>query len=166
MAEIIETWKPVPGFESFYEVSDLGNVVALFGKMRPRRQYPYRGGRAVDLLIPGESTTRVFVHRIVLMAFRPLPAGYALHQLCVKFLDGDKQNCRLSNLEWSSWCGDDAPNRKLSSDQVEQIRAAWVNHPEMTLKEIAQPLGVSITTVSLILSGETWTSYGLSKETR
>lgn len=103
-----ERWKPVRGYEGFYEVSDLGNVRSvdriarhghrLRGKPIASRPNPERGGYVyVSLSRDGQMYTRR-VHRLVLEAFvGPAPEGMeGCHN------DGDPANNALSNLRWST----------------------------------------------------------------
>lgn len=105
-----ENWKPVAGFEGYYEVSDLGNVRSLdrpyidsLGRKRVRlgrelKPWAGTGGRLrVDLWKDGQVSKRQ-VHRLVLEAFEgSCPPG---HECC--HWDDDPTNNRLSNLRWDS----------------------------------------------------------------
>jgi len=116
-----EHWKPIKGYEGFYEVSDLGNVRSLprtetvtrsgltytcpyKGKvLKPtHRQHGYLG---VMLYGKGGHKTRGFktfaVHRLVAEAFIPNPDNLPE----VNHLDEDKQNNRVDNLEWATHIG-------------------------------------------------------------
>lgn len=103
-AELVESWRPCPGFESFYDVSDLGRV---------RRSAPGTNtepGRIVKVvarhdgylqvhLTAGPARSSKAVHCLVALAFlgpRPFPGAQVNHK------DGDKPNCRLTNLEYVS----------------------------------------------------------------
>jgi HNH endonuclease/NUMOD4 motif len=96
-----ERWIPVPGYEGFYDVSDLGRVRSL-----PRTTT--RGG----VLNPSTVTagyfrvslsrlgviTEMLVHQVVCLAFvGPRPDG-----LEVRHLDGNCQNNALGNLEYGT----------------------------------------------------------------
>ena len=107
-----ETWLPVAGFETFYEVSDLGRVRSL-----DRLACLGRGGvvgvRAGRLLSPATDSRSGYqvvslwatpirrsarVHTLVLEAFvGPRPKGFeALHD------NGDPGDNRLANLSWNT----------------------------------------------------------------
>jgi len=104
-----ESWRAVVGFESGYEVSDLGRVRSI------TRTVPCKGGtRTVNGRIRKQAVTSVgysiitmsvdnklttkLVHLLVLEAFvGPRPDGMeACHY------DGNKTNNRLSNLRWDT----------------------------------------------------------------
>ena len=53
--------------------------------------------------------------------------------------------------------GEDAPNAKLTADQVAEIRRLRV---DMTQREIAERFGVTPSTISAICRGKTWKSVG------
>ncbi|MBH0121551.1 NUMOD4 motif-containing HNH endonuclease [Rhodococcus sp. CX] len=107
----MEQWRPIPGYEGGYEVSDQGRVrsldrityrgekqIRLKGKILSPGKRKQTGHLYVNLHRPGERRT-FKVHRLVLLAFvGPPPAGseYALHA------DDDPSNNRLSNLRWGS----------------------------------------------------------------
>ena len=134
-----EIWKAVPGWEGYYEVSNLGHVRSLRRQVRIRR----RSGISTVwyqsvLLKPGgkrylrvalAKNGRVFhesVHVLVAVAFKgPRPKGKT-----VNHEDGNKLNNRASNLEW-----------KTHQEQVDHAkslglwpigdRSAWRKHPEL-----------------------------------
>lgn len=92
----METWKPIVGYEQFYEVSDMGNIKSLrTGKLRkptPNGQNGY-----LMLFLNGENQKKcVYVHRIVAEAFCPKPVGCDF----VNHKDEVKHNNKASNLEW------------------------------------------------------------------
>lgn len=102
-------WRPVPGWEGWYEVSDDGRVRSvdrvvitrngrrLHWRGRERKAVLYRGYPRVGLHRPGEHKITP-VHHMVLWAFvGPCPQGHeTLHR------DGDPTNAHLSNLRWGS----------------------------------------------------------------
>lgn len=105
-----ETWKPVVGFEPFYEVSDLGRVrskrrmLASGVVLRPRILKPAVGGRAnnyhrVQLRGAERDAKRfAYIHHLVLAAFvGPRPAD---HVICHRNDDGFDN--RLANLYYGT----------------------------------------------------------------
>ncbi len=105
-AKIDEIWLPAPGWEGFYEVSDLGRVRSL------PRLTPHAGIRGGNLLKPaperaghlkvslwryGSGSSR-WVHRLVAEAFLgPCPDGQE-----VRHLDGIPANNKISNLVYGT----------------------------------------------------------------
>lgn len=106
-----EQWRPVPGWEGYYEVSDAGKVRSLprtitrkdgFAmKIAGRDLKPSKtpsGHRRVHLSRVGEPPTVALVHRLVLEAFvGPCPDGL---EGC--HWDDDPSNNNLSNLRWDT----------------------------------------------------------------
>jgi hypothetical protein len=97
-----ETWRPIPGYEGRYDVSDQGRVRSWLGWGKP---VPHvlacdrssLGYVRVTLHLSGRQST-ITVHRLVMQAFvGPPPEG-----LEVRHLDGDRTNNRLSNLRYGT----------------------------------------------------------------
>lgn len=101
-----EQWKPVVGYEGIYEVSSHGLIRSLdrpdtWGRpTRGRVMKPYQttSGHLRVTLSKSSSTTRFFVHRLVLTAFvGPRPHGMeGCHN------DGNPTNNSVSNLRWDT----------------------------------------------------------------
>ena len=105
-----ETWKPIPGWEGYYEVSDHGNVrsVNRIVSTSSGRKVHYTGvhrkpraektGHLALSLTKNSQKAYRYVHRLVLEAFvGPCPEGM---QACHK--DGNPANNHLSNLRWDT----------------------------------------------------------------
>lgn len=105
-----ENWKPIPGWEGSYEVSDLGRVKSLQRSPEGRpgvglnlrekilRGYLDKAGYRIYALTRNNQKTRVGVHRLVLLAFigQPEVGMEACH------CDGAKENNTLANLRWGT----------------------------------------------------------------
>jgi hypothetical protein len=96
----VEQWRPVPGYEGLYEVSDQGRVRSLYewrgrapaGHLLKGGISPY--GYRLLTLAKGGDYWSVPVHHLVTLAFLgPRPEG--AH---VRHLDGNPLNNRLENL--------------------------------------------------------------------
>lgn len=115
-----EIWKSVVGFESRYEVSNLGRVRSLPHETLISRKVgkPYVLKKRGCDVIPqprqhgymsvwlygnggnnGRSGKQYSVHRIVVEAFIPNPNGYAE----VNHINEDKTDNRACNLEWCTY---------------------------------------------------------------
>ena len=167
-----EQWKPIVGWEGFYEVSDLGRVrsssregTTTFG----RRAYggtivkPFpstRGYAAVNLTRRG-ARAQIHVHKAVLEAFvGPRPKGM---QAC--HFDGDRSHAALRNLRWDTVSNNHAdkvrhgtdsrgaknPNAILTSGAAIEIR-----NSSLPLKRLAAKFGVSLGCVEKVRYGSTW----------
>lgn len=103
-----EEWRPVVGWESKYEVSNLGRIRSIPRVVRGgrgshrnvpqtiRKQFPTNSGYMIVGLSNGQNSRSRLVHVLVLEAFvGPRPSDMeACH------FDGDKTNNVLSNLRW------------------------------------------------------------------
>ena len=92
-----EEWRPVPGYEGIYEVSDLGNVRSKrYGTLKP---IPLPNGYLrVHLCNKGSKRIKT-VHRIVALAFLPNPNNYP----CINHKDENRANNNVDNLEWCTY---------------------------------------------------------------
>lgn len=158
-----EVWRGVDGFESFYEVSNLGRVRsiradALMTPVPDKDGYP-----RVILRIDGKHYTRK-VHRLVCEAFNGPPT--ALHHE-VHHIDNDRSNACADNLRWVSrrenmhrdqgfnTAGEQNGFSRLTEGSVRRI---YRNKESMSAKELAAIFGVKPCTVYEIWSGKRWPS--------
>lgn len=105
-----EIWKPVVGYEGFYEVSDCGNVRSVsyyscYHKVVKRREprmlkleKTRDGYLRVILSLYGKSK-HYFVHRLVAFAFIPNPNNYP----SINHKDENPKNNNVNNLEWCTF---------------------------------------------------------------
>lgn len=174
-----EHWKPVVGYEGYYEVSDLGRVkrVSSIG----RNTYAGRlltivhkanGYCQVDLCKNSVRSCKS-VHRLVLEAFvcPCLPGSQCNHK------NGDKADNRLENLEWvTPWqnthhaieeldvwpshppplhVGSDVHTAKLTEEQVKEIRSLYATG-RYTQSELGQSFGVNKEQINRIINRKAW----------
>lgn len=96
-----EEWRPVVGYEQWYEVSNLGRVRRVKCQYYSKRKLDVLkpgGGKQYPLVCLYANRTRkiCLVHHLVMAAFvGPRPKGYEINHK-----DGNKKNSRLSNLEY------------------------------------------------------------------
>lgn len=103
-----ETWKPVPGYENEYLVSSIGKILFLGRELVNKKGFiqciePHlvtwriskHGYAQVDLWKDG-SSKRMYVHRIVALAFIPNINNFPY----IDHIDTDKLNNDCKNLRW------------------------------------------------------------------
>lgn len=106
-----EIWRPVRGYEGWYEVSNFGRVRSLThmiphycggerivrGKIL--KQYFTKWGYKYVMLYKDGVSKHSVVHRLVAEAFIPNPNNLP----CVNHKDEDKTNNHVENLEWCTY---------------------------------------------------------------
>jgi hypothetical protein len=167
----VEEWRPVVGWESWYDVSDLGRVKRVKsgrGTQAGRILNGYVGNHGYRVVSLGRGTRQsaelVLVHELVDSTFLGLrPAGHN-----VNHRDGVKTNCAPQNLEYTTYKGNVrhatrtglAPTgsrrsyAKLNEGQVLEIRQAVLRGEYH--HDIAGRFGISRPNVSDIARGRTW----------
>lgn len=172
-----ENWKPVPNFEGYYEVSDIGRVRSVDRSVN--RQYPdgrtctvkrkgsirkldYRDGYAAVCLQADKRIFKAYVHRLVCEAFNgACPDGKSIVAHC----DGNPANNTAGNLRWATEAenqrdrephgthnrGERSHLSKLTWDSVEEIR----NSP-LPSNVVAATFGVTAANIRQIRRGQTW----------
>ena len=178
-----EIWKPVIGYEGFYEVSSHGRVRSLPKALIRSNGSPFaKKGR----LLPGtitetgyiavalrkQSKQKVhYVHRLVCQAFLPNPTGKPQ----VNHVDGVRWNNFRENLEWAtngenalhsyrvlrhkrlSFPGESNGNAVLTEEQVRTIRETYQRlHPEFGQTALAAKFNISRRLILNIVRGTAW----------
>ncbi|AUT00354.1 hypothetical protein CLI64_08120 [Nostoc sp. CENA543] len=96
-----EVWRPIPGYEGQYEVSNMGRVASLNYSRQKKRQVlkprPERGYLKVTLYNKHHSK-QWKVHQLVLLAF----VGERPKQLVTDHINRVKTDNRLANLRYVS----------------------------------------------------------------
>lgn len=105
----METWRPVHGYEGYYEASNMGRIRSVprtvkckngavkryeSGLMHPSKHY--KNGYMSVMLSRDGKPKRMLVHRLVAQAFVPNPSGLPE----INHKDENKENNAASNLEW------------------------------------------------------------------
>lgn len=88
-------WKPIKGYEGFYDISDTGLVKSL------RRNKILRPGKTVKgyqfvLLSVNGIKRNCLIHRLVAETYLPMVG----ENFEVNHIDGNKENNSVTNLEW------------------------------------------------------------------
>lgn len=174
-----EEWRPVLGYEGFYEVSSHGRVRSLSRTRQARRrngtEFTMRmAGRELVLCLNKDgylqgnfcvdgARKNFEVHRLVCEAFHgPAPEGHeAAHN------DGVRTNCHKSNLRWATPAenaadrdrhgntrrGEAHHRAKLTVMDVRSIRLSQRSGPSL-----ARELGVDRSVITSIRSRKIWKS--------
>lgn len=172
-----EKWLPLPGYETLYEISNMGRVKSL-GRISKRRNGTTCTCHA-RILKPGQSkkskywsirmsgldeVTTWYVHHLVLTTFvGPMPDGMeACHG------DGDRSNNRLTNLRWDTRLGNASdrykhgtsplgnahPMAKLTDDIVRKMRERRAEGASATT--LSCEFNVSRMTAFRAATGRSW----------
>lgn len=95
-----EIWRDIKGYEGFYQVSNLGNVLSLnYGNRGYAKQLTPKcnnSGRLWVELIVNKKRKPMLIHRLVAMAFIPNPNNHPQ----INHIDENPKNNRVENLEW------------------------------------------------------------------
>jgi hypothetical protein len=177
-----EQWRPVVGYEHWYEVSNLGQLrstsVHIRGLSRAGNEvFRLRNGRILKqgiqnsgylqvVLSANNISKKLLVHRVVGEAFIPNPSQLPE----INHLDSNKLNNTASNLEWCTRQqnfdharlagkvrfakGEETGFAKLTDDKVRQIRLLLAQGK--TNLEISRLYGVSAPIISYVKTGKTW----------
>ena len=173
MYEKNEVWKDVPGYEGYYQVSNLGRVKSLQTRkyshikkcpivvIREMILKPYPNTKQyllVDLIKDGTRNTQK-VHRLVAKAFIPNENKYPQ----VNHKDENKQNNCVENLEWctnqyNSTYG--TGKSRMAQKQMKKVIQISVSGEIVnkwnSIKEAAEDLKVTRDTITL------WTLHGVT----
>ena len=132
-------FKTIKGFESYGEINELGEIKAFHAK-KLRKTFKDVTNQ-ICVTIKGK---RCRVKDLVAVTFI---REYESEFEKVIYLNGDKNNVHYSNL-------DIVPRYKLNKEQVAAIKEQYAKGHKIS--SIAKQFGVSKTSVSRILKGETW----------
>ncbi len=168
-----EVWRPVVGYEGFYEVSDQARVRGVERVLSGGRRVKSRllkqsldsyGYRIVGLSRNGKTKT-ITVHKVVALAFLgPKPDG-----MIVLHGPAGKADNSLSNLSYGTWAKNSGPDRerdgtlmrgkcnhktKLTETDVRVIRKRLALGESQ--QAIANSYGVVQYTISMIKLGRNW----------
>ena len=113
-------WRPISGYEGFYEVSDNGEVRnSRTGRIL--KQKVERNGYVRVHLSKDGTARSMLLHRVVANTFLPNPNGL----LTVNHLDEDKTNNRLSNLEWANMSRQNSYGQGARARNKAKERPVW-----------------------------------------
>ena len=162
-----EIWKPIEGFDGWYEVSNLGNVRSWRGhrgsrriEPRLRKLVPDKDGYLTLMLPQGNVKRSLKVHAVVAATFiGKRPEGFDINHL-----NGNKEDNRVENLEYVSRTNNmrhardvlnSAGEQILTREQAEKI-IVLLTEGRLAQYQIASMFGVSHYAISYIWTGNSW----------
>ena len=171
-----EYWRPLPGWEGYYEISSLGRVKILpriinIGKDKSPRfskakimkpGYNGNGYLCFAAVIKGKKIQKFSNHRAIALAFIPGVGDVVRH------IDGNKLNCCVENLCWGTLKdnsedserhgtrphGTGRWNARLNEDDIPRIFS--MKNSGMTFTEMAKVFGVARSTISNVIYRSHW----------
>ena len=172
-------WKPVKGYEDYYEVSDQGEIRTIeryvelpshryMKKQKMLTQFDDGRGYKHVKLYDGKGNPKSFtVHKIVAITFIENFNNY----IEVNHIDHEKHNNCVDNLEWTTrsenikhsyrmrdpktYKGSGNKNSKLTEEEVTQMRKEYETG-KFTYKKLAEKYSVGITLVGYIVKNQVW----------
>jgi hypothetical protein len=156
-----EEWRPVPGFEAKYHISNLGRLRKICPYCGPSHSSimvpePTRGGYLSIVFTMCGRRSRKLIHVLVAHVFLgPPPLNHE-----VNHKDGDKRHAALANLEYMTRPENikhsfriGLRKQKLTPDQVREIKAKL---PTTRKVDLAAEYKVSRTVIKGIANGRIW----------
>lgn len=173
-------WKPVKGYEDFYEVSENGDIRTIeryitlpthtyLKKQKMLTQFHDGRGYMHVKLYDGKGKCKsLTTHKIVALTYIPNPNDL----IEINHKDGNKLNNKVSNLEWStrsdnirhayeirspeSYSGESCNFTKLTKEQVIAIRKEYAEN-NVTKTSLARKYNLkSSATIAYIVERKTW----------
>ena len=136
-------WKPVVSYKGLYEVSNIGRIRNIRGKL-VKQSMTVSGYKRVTLRKNNIAKTKL-AHRLVAEAFIPNPNNYNI----VNHKDENKLNNNVENLEWctqsyNSSYSSTYPTKTISSKyRVLKVSLDGKYVTGMTIKQAARELNMS-----------------------
>lgn len=160
-----ELWKPVPEYEGYYEVSNLGRIRNTRTGRTLKGHPDTKGYPCFWPKINGRRRC-LRIHRCVALAFSPNPDNKPE----VNHRDGDKKNPTADNLEWVTSRENHLHAHrtglvpKTSDRPVIQKKDGLTIAEYPSLSEAARRTGVGLSNISMNIGGYSKTAGGYTWE--
>lgn len=159
---MLEYWRPVFGFESFYEISNIGRVRSLnTGRVLTAYVDRFGSGYLCVTLSVNKRARKRTVHGMVAETFigqRP-PKNECRHK------DGSRTNARLSNLAYGTnkenWADKRAHGRATQGEKsgcakLSEIQVRYIRSSALSSIALGRELGVASSTIRAVRLGQNW----------
>lgn len=181
MASKVEVWKDIPGFEGYYQASNMGRVKSLVRKGRKSEVILKGSSNNIGYMLVqlrNEEVNRksLLVHRVIMMTFEPRDDA---DEMEVNHKDLNILNNALFNLEWTTCTENKAHYHKsekfkeaikktpqgsshhlavMTDEKVIELRRRWkeVEGAYGQRAKLAEEFGIGYATVQQITDGITW----------
>lgn len=162
----MEIWEEVYGFDSLYEISNLGRLrTKHHGARGYQKEYRYieprdNGKGYLCFNLKSNHTQKtVYVHRLVANAFVANPNKHTE----INHKDENKRNNSADNLEWCSHinnCNYGTRNERAKAKRTRKIICNETGVIYNSVEQAAEIMGVGKTAISNCLHGRTKTCAG------
>lgn len=177
-----EVWKPIPGFEGYYEASTLGIIRSVDRIVQVKTMYAtyprFLKGKVVKQTFDGKGCylqamlskdgihKKYLTHRLVAQTFIANPMNLPE----VNHKDEDKTNNSVSNLEWCDHVynnnygsklhktrGENNPQNKFTAETVREIRRLYIPGDSVYgSMGLSKMFGISPSHTTAILKRRRW----------
>lgn len=135
---LTEEWRPIVGYESYYEVSNLGRIRRIHKARGTKcgilKEGTTKSGYSIVVLSIKGKTNSKFVHRLVAEAFLENPN----HLPEVNHKDENPKNNEISNLEWVS-----SKENNNWGNHIKRVSLSNTNNPKCSKPIIRIKDGIS-----------------------
>lgn len=164
-----EIWKPIPGYETYYEASNLGRILSWrqtgprqLTRKTPRLKTPRMLNRVVRVQLSKDGVNKEWtLGELMLRTFvGPKPPGMeCAHRDC------NPLNNRIENLRWTTHLdnmqdsvqlGTVARGTRHGMNKLSEIDVMFIANSILPQSELATRFGIAQTTVSNIKVGKSW----------
>lgn len=156
-----EIWKDIPGYEGYYQVSNLGNVKSLKRKTNNQccnkdiilKKRKHKNGYVFAMLYKNGKSKTISIHRLVANTFLKNKNNYE----CINHINGIKDDNRAINLEWCTY----------SHNTKEAFRTGLMKPNYKVLRENSKKLSIKVLQIDKITKEiiKEWASMKEAEET-